>query len=223
MSGLEVVAAVVGLMDASIKTFDFIQRKRDIPEKFDTISKKLPILRNIFRELQNVTDTQPGENRPEFQALVRQCEVHAESLKQVIAGSQRGNSPPRQEVILQRLRQMVRDPKAENLVKQLSDSIQPLFQLRALELAHDQLQLLEGISADMDDLELKTKNRPAAENTSNTYNNNGEGIQNTQNGMGSMPIFGNSHNDSGTYTNIAGNQVNNNQTQHSTVGAWHDT
>jgi len=222
MSGLEVVAAVISLIDASIKTFDFIKKKKDIPQRFKAISEKLPIMRDTLQELQNETNTRLGRSWPEFQTLIEQCRKDAETLSKLVTIFKKDGPPPKRERYTQWINSMGQEQRAESLVKRISDNIQALYQCSTLESAHDQIRELKKISTEMTVLASKVEDLSTSGSTSQTYYQYGEGSQNIQQGLASQYNIDSSRTGSGTLHNIA-HQENRHVTDNGTAGWWHDT
>lgn len=131
MSGLEVlggISAIIALIDASIKIFDGTRSDIVLPETFETMRTRLPIISNILEtcksDLEPVKDSVPVSLGEALKTQICACEKKATMLKEIFEKIISGESDTWRERQFKVIRRLGKGNKVNELIVAITEDVQ---------------------------------------------------------------------------------------------------
>jgi CO dehydrogenase nickel-insertion accessory protein CooC1 len=191
------ISAVISVIEASIKAYDSAKKDAKLPEMFETVRRRLPIILNTLAICQNNLEPRkhsiPRNVCEALNATLVICRTRAKDLEKIFQKIVPGESDTGEQRCLKVLRRLGKGNKVEELMLGLAEEVQLVINHDAVKSANQaQNADLEGIRNEMksfisrSDDEISTMNvntgngaqtNNVQRSSGNSYTVNGDGRQ----------------------------------------------
>ncbi|OQE62181.1 hypothetical protein PENNAL_c0269G11109 [Penicillium nalgiovense] len=131
MSGLEVmggISAIIAIIEASIKIYDSTRSDMALPETFETVRTRLPIIANILQtcknDLEPTKDSMPAGVCEALKTHIRACDGKASKLREIFEKIMLGDSDTWSKRQFKVIRRLGKGNKVDGLMLSLSQDVQ---------------------------------------------------------------------------------------------------
>lgn len=157
-SGLEVIggiSAVISLLDASIKVYDSARNDLKLPETFEIIRRRLPVILDTLETCKNHMEAKensiPEDVCEALDNTLDSCDKKARNLREMFEKIMPGQSDTWRKRYLKALRSLGKGNKVENLMVGLAEDVQLIVNHDAVRSANQQQNVgLEDIITEME-------------------------------------------------------------------------
>jgi hypothetical protein len=157
-SGLEVIggiSAVISLLDASIKIYDSARNDLKLPETFEIIRRRLPVVLDTLETCKSHIEAKknsiPEDVCEALDNTLDSCDKKARNLREMFEKIMPGQSDTWRKRYLKALRSLGKGNKVENLMLGLTEDIQLIVNHDAVRSANQQQNVgLEDIITEME-------------------------------------------------------------------------
>ncbi|KAL8364870.1 hypothetical protein RB595_003921 [Gaeumannomyces hyphopodioides] len=96
MSGLEIVSAIISLLEFTGATYEFIKGYKDLPGTFKAVGERLPVAQNILKTIKTQAETAQinADTVAAIQPLLESCQTKVEELQQVFDKARKWKGQP---------------------------------------------------------------------------------------------------------------------------------
>jgi hypothetical protein len=198
MSGLEVIggiSAIITLLDTSIKFYDSTRNDVKLPETFESVRNRLPVLLHILQTCQN--DLEPGKDSmpsdvcDALENILDSCSEKVRKLREIFEIVIPGEKDTWEKRYAKVIRRLGKGNKVEELMTTLTQDVQLIVNHNAVNSATPgQNAELEDILKEMKSVKIST---PGEEHTALAFNSGGGAQTNNVNSGSGQQINNNAH------------------------------
>ncbi|KAK2765529.1 hypothetical protein FQN54_008383 [Arachnomyces sp. PD_36] len=204
MSGVEIlglIGAILTIVEASTKAYDAIKDLKELPEAFEEVHKRLPIVQSTLKVIQHEIETQKStsesdlESSPKILDLLKSCENGLKRLQNIFTEiKESGHRSPRRfyrKLVLK----LDKAHSVESIMGAILNDLQLLVTDRVFKTAtKTQVEELEKAIQELVEAQRSIPDFPT-NNVGPMYFNEGQGGLNVQNGHGDMNnVYGSQYN-----------------------------
>ncbi|KAL2677177.1 hypothetical protein Neosp_010945 [[Neocosmospora] mangrovei] len=137
MSGMEVISlisAIIGIIDGTSKIVKTIKDSRDLPDGFNTVSKRLPLIRTVLQAAERRIE-ESTEGQGEFEAVrvvLESCQDQALRLKSIMQEVTIQPGATFADRSLLAVRRLSKESRMEQLMKRLLENVQLLAVIQTI-------------------------------------------------------------------------------------------
>ncbi|KGO78557.1 Tetratricopeptide-like helical [Penicillium italicum] len=198
MSGLEVIggiSAIIALLETSIKFYDSTRNDIKLPETFESVRHRLPVILHILQTCQNNLepgkDSMPADVCDALENILDSCCEKARKLREIFESVIPGEQDTREKRYAKVIRRLGKGNKVEDLMTALTQDVQLIVNNNAVNSATPgQNAELEEILKEMKSIKTST---PDEEHTALTFNSGGGAQTNNVNSGSGQQINNNAH------------------------------
>ncbi|KAJ4323641.1 hypothetical protein N0V84_004249 [Fusarium piperis] len=137
MSGIEVISlisAIIGIIDGTSKLLKTIRDSRDLPDGFNAVSQRLPLIRAILQATERrVSESHEGQgDLGAIQTLLESCQDQALRLKSILQGVTTQPGATFADRSLLAVRRLAKENKMDQLMKSLLENVQLLAAIQTI-------------------------------------------------------------------------------------------
>lgn len=137
MSGMEVISlisAIIGIIDGTSKLVKTIKDGRDLPDGFNAVSERLPLIRAVLQaaEIRIKESTEGQGDFGAVQALLESCQDQALRLKSIMQDVTIQPGATFADRSLLAARRLAKEGKMEQLMKRLLENVQLLAAIQTI-------------------------------------------------------------------------------------------
>ncbi|KAJ5344404.1 TPR repeat protein [Penicillium brevicompactum] len=198
MSGLEVIggiSAIITLLDTSIKFYDSTRNDVKLPETFESVRNRLPVLLHILQTCQN--DLEPGKDSmpsdvcDALENILDSCNEKVRKLREIFEIVIPGEKDTWEKRYAKVIRRLGKGNKVEELMTTLTQDVQLIVNHNAVNSATPgQNAELEDILKEMKSVKISTLGE---EHTALAFNSGGGAQTNNVNSGSGQQINNNAH------------------------------
>lgn len=198
MSGLEVIggiSSVITLLNTSIKIYDSAQNDMKLPETFEVVRRRLPVILDILKTCKDHAEPRkdkiPKDVCEALEETLDACDTKATNLRTIFEKTIPGESDAWQKRYSKILRRLGNGNKVEELMKAITEDVQIIVNHDAVKPADSELnaeleQILEEIKSVLSFVPEEGSSDMTFRNsgTQNNYVHKGHGDYNVNSGDG---------------------------------------
>ncbi|KAI7973072.1 hypothetical protein EIK77_004349 [Talaromyces pinophilus] len=196
MSGLEVIggiSAVIGILDASIKICNSARNDKKLPETFETIGRRLPIILETLQtckdHLEPIKDSIPADVCEALEKILDACDEKAGKLREIFEKVIPGEQDTWEKRYLKIIRRFGKGNKVEELMISITQDVQLIVNNHAVKsVKPEQSAELENIIKEMKSVKSSI---PEEENSGMAFNSGGGAQTNNVNSGSGQQINNN--------------------------------
>ncbi|KAJ4141890.1 hypothetical protein NW754_014680 [Fusarium falciforme] len=137
MSGMEVISlisAIIGIIDGTSKLVKAIKDSRDLPDGFNAVSERLPLIRAVLQATERrIKESTEGQGDfGAVQALLESCQNQALRLKSIMQDVTIQPGATFADRSLLAVRRLAKESKMEQLMKRLLENVQLLAAIQTI-------------------------------------------------------------------------------------------
>lgn len=198
MSGLEVIggiSAIITLLDTSIKFYDSTRNDIKLPETFESVRHRLPVILHILQTCQDKLepgkDSMPSDVCDALENILDSCRAKAGKLREIFEVVIPGEKDTWEKRYAKVIRRLGKGNKVEELMTTLTQDVQLIVNNNVVDSATpEQNADLEDILKDMKSAKTSTPNE---EHTALAFNSGGGAQTNNVNSGSGQQINNNAY------------------------------
>jgi hypothetical protein len=198
MSGLEVIggiSAIITLLDASIKVYDNARNDMKLPETFNSVRRRLPVILHILqtceKDLEPCKDSMPSDTCEALEKVLDACKEKGRKLREIFEEVIPGENDTWEKRYAKVIRRLGKGNKVEELMVTLTQDVQLIVNHHAVNSATpEQNSELKTIFQEMESVKSLTTEE---EHSALTFHSGGGAQSNNVNSGSGQQINNNAH------------------------------